>query len=198
MNPPEGRRPLAVRLYGVLTGLLPGELGRRYAQEATQLFEQLHADAVRNRGVIAGWLLWGRNSWSLVACALRERRELQTGRRRRRGGGDSMETFLHDVRHAVRALVDDDLGDAVGRLDDSPLRRLGDALVVIGRKLLAGETRRRDAWRVATFGLGLAADAHAEHEQKQKRGGQAAPWFCCVCAATSEAVHRDPDASRAG
>jgi len=45
---PRGKA-LAVRPYAALTRLLPGELGRRYAQEAAPVFDELHRDAVRER-----------------------------------------------------------------------------------------------------------------------------------------------------
>ena len=103
MSLPGGRRPVAVRLYAALTRVLPGELGRRYGGDAAELFAQMHADALRERGRIAGWWLWARSTVLLVACALRERREGTRTRRRRRR--EPMKDTLHDIRYAIRTLA---------------------------------------------------------------------------------------------
>lgn len=97
------RRPLAVWLYRALTRLLPGDLGRGYGDETRCLFEDLHADAVRERGALAGWILWARSSVLLLACAVRERDEVFRGRRRK--GEGMMMGLLYDVRHGLRALA---------------------------------------------------------------------------------------------
>ena len=97
------RRPLPVRLYAALTRLLPGELGRGYGDEAGRLFEELHADALRERGAIAGWLLWARSSVLLVACAARARGE--EGPLHRQRGDGTMRRLLYDLRQALRALA---------------------------------------------------------------------------------------------
>ncbi|HUF75211.1 MAG TPA: ABC transporter permease [Longimicrobiales bacterium] len=103
MSSPGRRRPAAVRLYAAFTCVLPGELGRRYGEDAAMLFDQMHADAVREGGWIAGWSLWARSTVLLLACALRERREVKRtrGRGRRR---EPMRDTLHDIRCAIRTL----------------------------------------------------------------------------------------------
>jgi predicted permease len=104
------RRPLAVRLYGALTGLLPGALGRHFAGDATDLFEDLHRDAVRTSGQLGGWLLWARSAVLLISCAVGERRDAQRRTRWRTtppptGGGHPMGALLQDLRFGARALA---------------------------------------------------------------------------------------------
>ena len=95
--------PLAARLYRTLTRALPGSLGREYADEAAALFDELHAEEVRRRGALAGWLLWARSSGLLIACAVRARKDDDGSERR---GGDGMIMgLLRDARFSLRALV---------------------------------------------------------------------------------------------
>jgi predicted permease len=104
VTPSGSRTPLAVRLYAQVTRLLPSEPGGGYADDATTLFEELHADAVRQHGWIAGWTLWARSTALLIVCVIRERSETGGGTGRGRGG-DPMGTVVQDIRYGVRTLA---------------------------------------------------------------------------------------------
>ena len=104
MTPSGPRPPLAVRLYAALARLLPDGWRDEYAADVARLFEELHADAVRERGRLAGWRMWVRSAALLIACAARERHGPSgtTGGRR---GGERMGKILQDVRYGVRGWV---------------------------------------------------------------------------------------------
>ena len=107
--------PLAVRLYGWLTVLLPRELRERFAGDATDVFADLHRDAIGERGSVGAWALWGRSAALLLMCAVQARGE-EDGKQSMgapgRGalpsggwGGGVMGGFLQDLRYGVRTLL---------------------------------------------------------------------------------------------
>ncbi len=92
-----------MRLYAAATWLLPGDLRRTHADDATRLFGELYADELRRRGCLAGWLFWTRSTWLLGMCTLRALSEYERGNTNRGGGG--MGDPLRDFRYGLRALV---------------------------------------------------------------------------------------------
>jgi putative ABC transport system permease protein len=97
----KGGHPIAVRVYRRLVGLVPGEIGGRYADDATDVFAQLYAEA-RLRGRRHAWATLLRSGALLGVAAVRERSELGRSKPSRRA--NRMMELAQDFRFSMRAL----------------------------------------------------------------------------------------------
>jgi putative ABC transport system permease protein len=95
--------PLPVRLYRWFLGRAPGELGGRYADDATVVFLEQYRETVRRRGRVGALRLVLRSMVLLAAVVLRERREAKGSNPKRKR--ERMSAFVGDVRFSMRALL---------------------------------------------------------------------------------------------
>jgi putative ABC transport system permease protein len=97
-----GSRPLAVRIYGVLYRLLPGDT-RHDHRVAEDTFFDLYREARQHAGRAAAFGLWCRSLWHLAACAF----DRQAGHppALESGGASRLAHLGGDARYGLRSMI---------------------------------------------------------------------------------------------